>query len=238
TQLLKDLPVIDLDKKVLGKENPYWRKWIEHPTRDSYWEPISFSDKLADVRLPVFHQSGWFDGDGIGSKLNYLAMAKHAHPHQKLVLGPWGHTDEATRFTAGRDFGPEAVPDLPRAYLRWFDRWLKGIENGIDKEPLVSLFVMGANRWVRGPTYPLPETRFGKWDLASGGKANTSKGDGRLTREPPGAGAPPDRYTYDPADPTPEPSRYEEPEDKEKKVISAEEAKQRAEAYHEEVTGK
>src|SRR5262249_38049997 len=64
-QLPKALPVVDLDKKVLGKENPYWRKWIDHPTRDEYWEPISFSDKLADVRLPVFHQSGWFDGDGI-----------------------------------------------------------------------------------------------------------------------------------------------------------------------------
>jgi putative CocE/NonD family hydrolase len=237
-QLLKDLPVVDLDKKVLGKENPYWRKWIDHPTQDAYWDPVSFSDKLADVRLPVFHQSGWFDGDGIGSKRNYLAMARHGHPHQKLVLGPWGHGDEATRFAAGRDFGPEAVPDLPRAYLRWFDRWLKGVDNGIDKEPLVSLFVMGANRWARGPAYPLPQTRFEKWYLASDGQANTSKGDGKLTREPPGADSPPDRYTYDPGDPTPEPAMYEEPEDKEKKVISAEEAKKKAEAYHEELTGK
>jgi uncharacterized protein len=236
--LLKDLPVIDLDKKVLGKENPYWRKWIDHPTQDGYWEPISFQDKLADVRLPVFHQSGWFDGDGIGSKLNYLAMAKHGHPNQKLTLGPWGHTDEATRFAAGRDFGPEATPDLPRAYLRWFDRFLKGVDNGIDKEPLVSLFVMGANRWAHGPTYPLPQTRFEKWYLASSGKANTSKGDGKLTREPPAATAgPADKYTYDPSDPTPEPNFYEEPDDKGKKVDAAE-ARKRQEAYHEELTAK
>ena len=89
-QLLRPLPVIDLDKKVLGKENPFWRTWIDHPTDDDYWAKIRFHDKLADVKIPVFHQSGWFDGDGIGSKLNYLAMARHGHPHQKLVLGPVG----------------------------------------------------------------------------------------------------------------------------------------------------
>lgn len=234
--LLRSLPVVELDKPVLGKENPYWRKWIDHPTNDDYWEQANFLDKLQDVRIPVFHQSGWFDGDGIGSKLNYLRMAKHGHPYQKLVLGAWGHTDEAQRFVQGRDFGPDALMDLPRAYLRWFDRWLKGIENGIDKEPLVSLFVMGSNRWVHGPTYPLPQTRFDKWYLTSGGQANTSKGDGKLTREPPAAETPPDRYTYDPGDPTPDPQFYEAPEDQEKKTVSAEEERKKAAAYHEEVT--
>lgn len=232
-QLLRGLPVVDLDVKLFGKKNPFWRKWIDHPTRDGYWDPVSFSDKLAGVKIPVFHQSGWFDGDGIGSKLNYLAMAKHGHPNQKLVLGPWGHTDEATRSIGGRDFGPEAVPDLNRAYLRWFDRYLKGVENGIDKEPLVSLFVMGSNKWAHGATYPLPGTRFDKWHLASGGKANTSKGDGRLTREVPAAGS--DRYTYDPGDPTPEPRLYEETESKEAKASQAEQRKKR-EAYHEKLT--
>jgi putative CocE/NonD family hydrolase len=227
--------VVELDKKVLGRENPFWRQWIDHPRRDAYWDPISFSDKLAEVRIPVYHQSGWFDGDGIGSKLNYLAMARHRHPHQKLVLGPWGHTAEAQRSTLGRDYGPEAVPDLPRSYLRWFDRWLKGIDNGIDKEPLVSLFVMGSNRWVHGPRYPLPQTRFDKWFLASGGKANTAKGDGRLTHQSPAAGAPSDCYTYDPGDPTPDPYFYEEPETKAKK-IPAEEARKGAEEYHDRIT--
>ena len=67
TKLLRALPVIELDKAALGKEIPYWRKWIEHPTNDSYWEPVNFLDKLGDINLPVFHQSGWFDDDGIGA---------------------------------------------------------------------------------------------------------------------------------------------------------------------------
>ncbi|MBU0638130.1 MAG: CocE/NonD family hydrolase [Planctomycetes bacterium] len=235
-KLLRELPVIELDRAVLGQENPYWRKWIEHPVNDEYWERANFLDKLANVRIPVFHQSGWFDGDGIGSKLNYLKMASHGHPYQKLILGPWGHTPEAQRMIGDRDFGAEAIRDLPRAYLRWFDYWLKGIDNGIAREPLVSLFVMGSNRWLEGDAYPLPQTRFTKLYLDSGGNANTSKGDGRLIWVPPNAASPPDHYTYDPGDPTPMPSFYEESEEEEALVRSVEEKKRVQEAHHEQVT--
>ncbi len=235
-ELLRSLPVIDLDEKVLGKKNKYWRKWIEHPVNDEYWEQANFLDHLEKVRIPVFHQSGWFDGDGIGSKLNYLKMKSHGHPYQKLVLGPWGHTPVAHRMVGDRDFGPEAIIDLPREYLRWFDHWLKGVDNGIDTEPLVSIFVMGKNAWLHGDTYPLPQTRFEKWYLTSGGKANTSKGDGGLTREVPPADCPPDSYTYDPGDPTPNPSYFEESKEDEAKVRAIEEKKKEREEHHEEVT--
>jgi putative CocE/NonD family hydrolase len=205
---------------VLGKENAYWRKWIEHPTNDDYWQRASFSERLKKVNIPVFHQSGWFDGDGIGSKLNYARMAALGRSDQKLVLGPWGHTDVATRTHGKHDFGPQALRDLPRDYLRWFDFWLKGVDNGVPKEPLVSIFVMGSNKWLNGAKYPLPETKFEKWYLASGGKANTSAGDGKLRREPPPKDAPADRYTYDPAEPTPYPDMpaSEKDADKEKEA--------------------
>lgn len=207
-RLLRHLPVIDLDRIVLGKENPYWRAWIAHPTNDAYWEPANFLDHLKPLGIPVFHQSGWFDGDGIGTKLNYLRMASHGHPYQKLVLGPWGHTDTATRKIGEKDFGETAIVDLQRDYLRWFDHWLKGVENGIDREPLVSIFVMGANDWRHGQTYPLPETRLTRYYLSSQGDANTSNGDGLLTAQAPRTGAAPDRFTYDPGDPTPSPLFY------------------------------
>ena len=235
-KLLQSLPVIELDKAVLGKENPYWRKWIEHPTNDVYWERANFLERLKDINMPAFHQSGWFDGDGIGTKLNYLAMRAAGHPGQKLVLGPWGHQDKATRQIGDLDFGPQALLDLPKLYLRWFDYWLKGVENGILKEPLVKIFVMGSNKWLEGEVYPLPYTRMEKWFLGSGGKANTSKGDGTLRPELPPAGSAPDKYVYNPGDPTPNPDFYEEPEEDEKKVRSVEEKRREAEAYHEKVT--
>jgi putative CocE/NonD family hydrolase len=210
--ILRDLPVIDLDVKILGEKNPYWRKWIEHPDNDGYWEPASFLDHLEDLDIPVFHQSGWFDGDGIGSKLNYLKMASHGHPHQKLVLGPWGHTDQATRRIGDLDFGEEAIVDLQTEYIRWLDHWLKGVDNGIESEPLVSVFVMGANKWLHGNTYPLEGTVMTKYYLDSEGDANTSGGDGVLTTEAPSGDSPPDKYVYDPGDPTPSPTFYVSPE--------------------------
>jgi putative CocE/NonD family hydrolase len=225
-KLLRALPAIDLDQAVLGKQNPYWRKWIQHPVNDAYWQQANFLDRLKQVRNPVFHQSGWFDGDGIGTKLNYLRMTQYGHPNQKLVLGPWGHTDTAMRRIGDRDFGPQAILDLQRDYLRWFDYWLKGIDNGILKEPLVKIFTMGSNKWLEGSVYPLPNTRFEKWYLAPGG---------RLNLDAPSPDAPPDRYTYDPEDPTPNPEFYEESEEQEKQVRSSEEKKKEREAFHEKV---
>jgi predicted acyl esterase len=203
---LRPLPVIDLDKATLGKENLYWRKWLEHSVNDEYWEPANFLDHLKDVRIPVFHQSGWFDGNGIGTKLNYLRMVSHGHPHQKLIIGPWGHTPYASRRVGDIDFGPEAAIDLRQEYLRWFDYWLKGVDNGIVSEPLVRIFIMGSNKWLEDNVYPVERTHFQKWYLSSGGAANTSTGDGRILPEVPAADSPPDHYTYDPGDPTPAPS--------------------------------
>lgn len=245
-KLLRHLPVVDLDEIILGKKNPYWRDWIKHPDNDKYWERANFLDRLANVNIPVYNQSGWYDGDGIGSKLNYLAMAKYGHANQKLILGPWAHTASATRMGPREtDFGPNAIVDLERSYVRWLDRWLKGMDNGIDREPLVSLFVMNTNKWLTGNTYPLPETKFTKFYLASQGQANTSSGDGWLdTALPAGVGSAFDTYAYDPGDPTPDPDFYFDPkdlleddkekagEDKSKEEISVEEERQKVLAYH------
>ena len=236
SKLLRALPVIDLDKAVLGKENPSWRKWIEHPTDDSYWRQADFLDRLKDVNIPVFQESGWFDGDGIGTKLNYLKMEQYKHSNQKLTIGPWGHTDSAARMVGDHDFTESAIIDLQRDYLRWFDHWLKGVDNGIDKEPLVSVFVMGSNKWLHGQAYPLEVTQAQKLYLWSNGNANTEKGDGKLTFDAPAPNVPADRYTYDPGDPTPEPRFYEESEENEKKVRTADERKAEAKAYHHKIT--
>jgi len=232
-RLLKALPVIDLDKSILGKENPYWRKWIAHPTNDAYWQPANFLAKLKDLTIPVFHQSGWFDGDGIGSKLNYQAMKGARQQSQKLTLGPWGHTDTASRAGAGgREFGPAAMVDLQRDYLRWFDYWLKGRDSKVLDDPLVQIYVMESDKWLTGPSYPLPGTKFEKLYLASNGKANTAAGDGKLKLSAPPDRSPADSYTYDPGDPTPHSLAYEESEADEKRVRTVEERRQEAQGYH------
>lgn len=203
-ELLRTLPVVDLDRTVLGGESRLWREWVAHSSLDDYWARASYLEELSKVDLPVLNQSGWFDDDAIGSKLAFQRMTALGREHQHLVLGPWGHTDHATRSFGGVDFGPDAVAiDLRREYLRWFDHWLKGVDNGIDRQPRVRMFVMGSNRWVSGDTYPLEGTTLERWYLGSNGHANGLRGDGTLGREP-GGGAPIDVYVYDPGDATPD----------------------------------
>lgn len=238
-KILRSLPVVGLDQKILGKKNPYWRAWIQHNTNDGWWARANFREKLKDLDLPVFLQSGWYDGDGIGTKLNYLELRKSRNPNIKMVVGPWGHADQASARLGDTEFGPQALLDLKTLYLRWFDYWLKGIDNRITQEPLVKLFVMGSNRWIEGPVYPLPQTVFTRFYLSSQGGANTSRGNGRLAREHP-AGPDHDRYTYDPGDPTPHPEYYFKSEDEERRnrgqALDPVEEKKRVQAFHEAVT--
>jgi putative CocE/NonD family hydrolase len=240
-KILKRLPVVELDKEIFGRINPYWRQWIENNSDNDFWAAANFMDRLTALDLPVFLQSGWFDGDGIGSKLNYARLKQSRNRYQKLVLGPWGHTDQASPRFGDHEFGKQAAPDLKLMYLKWFDRWLKGIDNKILEEPLVQIFVMFSNLWLTGDTYPLPQTRFSKLYLGSRQGANTSRGDGFLTWEPAeDDGREFDAYLYDPGDPTPHPdwafkSDAELKKDK-KQALDLDAEKKRAEAFHDSVT--
>jgi uncharacterized protein len=202
-ELLRSLPVIDLDRAVLGKKDRNWRRWLRYPPDDPYWQAVEFLDGLSDVRIPVFHQTGWFDWCSLGTKLNYAKMVSCGHQNQKLVIGPWNHFEEA-RVVNGRDFGPSAIFNLQRASVRWFDYWLKGMDNRILAEPLVSIFVMGSNRWLDDDIYPLRQTWFEKWYLAGSEKPKVSK-EGFLVRANAPLDGAPSCFMYDPADPTPDP---------------------------------
>jgi putative CocE/NonD family hydrolase len=74
--------------------------------------------------------------------------------------------------------------------------------NTVLDDPPVHVFVMGRNAWRAAGDWPLPGTQWTNYYLHSGGRANGSAGDGVLSRDRPGD-EPPDRYVYDPADPTP-----------------------------------
>jgi putative CocE/NonD family hydrolase len=79
---------------------------------------------------------------------------------------------------------------------------LKEIDNGIDREPPVMIFVMGINRWRTEEDWPLPDTQHRSYYLHSNGKANTLGGDGLLLDEMPDK-QPADVFTYDPMNPVP-----------------------------------
>lgn len=199
-------PLRDADR-LLGRDIKAWHDWLDHPARDSYWEPQRYQQKILDSRIPMLHVSGWYDDVLLGTLENFANLtgpkaAPEVRTNQRLIIGPWGHRiNQSTKFD-GIDFGPSAVIDFEGIQKRWFDRWLLGVENGIEKEAPVKIFVMGENRWRDEQEWPLKRTRYLKFYLRSNGRANSRFGDGRLDTLPPGA-EPPDRYRYDPNDPVP-----------------------------------
>ncbi|MDG6925418.1 MAG: CocE/NonD family hydrolase [Nitrososphaerota archaeon] len=201
------LPVRSIDEQFGRKDSRIWQEWVAHPSADRYWRAAFYQDKLDRVRLPVLHITGWYDDDIIGTHINYLAMTDSSRDEktrksQKLIIGPWQHTVNVKRKLGEVDFGESALVDLRGTKLRWFDRWLKGADNGIDKEPLVDIFTTGRNSWSKGPLWPYPNARPTRFYLHSKGRANTCSGDGTLSTAKP-ASEPDDAYAYDPGDPAP-----------------------------------
>jgi putative CocE/NonD family hydrolase len=153
---------------------------------------------------------------------NFQAMrskggSDDARQGSQLVMWAQCHACPAGTKVGDIDFGPQNTYDLNALYVRFFDRWLKGIANGIDKEPAAKLFVMvppdtgtqGGGFWITSETFPLANTRTETMLLRSGGQANSSSGDGLLVRASEAAGeegrtgARADRFVYDPHTPVP-----------------------------------
>lgn len=205
----RQLPYIDFDKSRNYLQTDWWRKWIAQNTSGGdYWKAIAYQtpENYARVQVPTLAISGWFDANFPGTPANYLAMKEHggtqAARRPRMVIGPWEHIINSRREAAGIDFGPQAIIDWDGYVCRWFDFHLKGINNGVLEDPPIYLFVMGRNEWRTATDWPIPGTQFTKYFLHSGGKANSSSGDGMLRLDAPGEESP-DHYTYDPDDPTP-----------------------------------
>ena len=196
---LMHLPLLDLPQQLGCGRVPLWDRWIAHPTLDAYWREHAVTTNIAKVRAPVLQISGWYD-DSRGP-IDYTNALEHVpgHPFIRLVMGPGAH--KGVDYVAG-EFGPESRVDTRRLQLRWFDHYLLGKDNGVDTEPPVDVFVLGDNVWRKEAAWPVARAVATSFYLASGGRANTSAGDGTLDTIPP-TGAVADTFTYDPANPTP-----------------------------------
>ena len=195
------LPLKNVDKALFGKTIPFFQTWLKNSSNNAYWDKVNFNGRMAQFKpLPALHVSGWFDGDGIGTKRNYAAMTAAGQANQKLIYGAWPHAVNSVTKVGELDFGSNSLKDLDTIYLRWFDHWLKGVDNGIEREPPVEVFLMGRNEWRKFSHWPPAEATAQTWYLHSNGKANTQKGDGSLSIEAPTTEKP-DHYTYDPANP-------------------------------------
>jgi len=213
---LLDYPPLHPDN---ARVAPYFYDWLRHPDNDAYWQQWSLRSRYDQITVPVLNFDGWYDIFIAGALENFTGMRQHggsdmARSGQRLVVGPWLHLPW-TRQVGETDFGADADNPIDQLQLRWFDYWLKGLKNGVDQDPPVRIFVMGANKWRTATDWPVPGTTYQTYYLRSLGGANTLAGDGWLSTQPPDEGntadqprdgaaeAPADSYTYNPADPVP-----------------------------------
>ena len=205
-QLFQTLPLKELGKTA-GKDVQFFQDYLDHPDYDDYWKAIAINERYRHIEVPVLQIGSWYDIFSRGTFRNFVGMRERggselARNNQKAVVGPWVHGAGTASHAGDVDFGMGAAEDTKPRRLRWFDRWLKGIDNGIEKEPPLRIFVMGANEWREEHEWPLARTSFTPYYFHSGGSANTLLGDGALSTQTPGDETP-DRYDYDPAFPTP-----------------------------------
>jgi putative CocE/NonD family hydrolase len=194
---LKTLPLSKVDDETLGRNIPFYDTWLEKQTPAAF-EGAAFMSDMNKVKIPVLHISGWWDGDGIGTKMNWAKLRALGHKNQWLIYGPWTHLFNSSTRLGDVDYGPEAIIDLDSIYLRWFDTWLKDKQVNWEKQPRVRAFVTGINEWRELGDWPDARSREMTLYLSSRGPANGIASVGELVASTPKT-QPPDRYTYDPA---------------------------------------
>jgi len=160
----------------------YVLDWLDHDAPGEYWTALGVSRRLDKIRVPALHITGWYDMFLRGSIDGFLALRKSAgsdfaREHQYLLAGPWVHIPWGDRIGTV-DFGPEALVDTDTILLRWFDHWLKD-SGAFAGKAHVRHFVLGENSWSEAETFPT-EAEYALF-LHSEGRANSRKGDGRLS---------------------------------------------------------
>jgi putative CocE/NonD family hydrolase len=174
------LPLREADEVAVGHPVSYYRDWLAHPQADDpYWESIDHRAHLPRVAAPVHLVSGWYDFLLRELLIDYAALKEAGHSPY-LTIGPSAHTDL------------DIIGEALRQGIDWFDAHLRGNRRRPREKP-VRVRVMGADEWREMDTWPPPaqETRY----YLHAGR--------RLSLKAPGGDSPPDRYRYDPADPTP-----------------------------------
>ncbi len=207
------LPLKSIPDMTGGVRSQFLADVFQHESHDGFWRAMSIRDKYAEVDVPAFHVTGWFDDLSMETQTNFTGMSQHARSAnarkwQHLLIGPWGHG--IPRFPDGDwifgdvNFGPEVKIDFAEMSARWFDYHLRGAHNGVDTAPAVRIFVMGANKWRDEHEWPLARAKATPYYFHSKGWANSRFGDGSLSTSPPQASeAASDKFRYDPRNPVP-----------------------------------
>lgn len=195
-------PIAEIPSKIIGRRSGPWDIWAQHPDYDDFWRQCTFSERGSQVQVPMFVISGWYDGDSAGVSETWQMLSEHDVPHRKIWLGAWEHQPNRARDLGGVHFSNDSVVyNYDVQVLRWFDHFLKGVDNRIEEEPRAVYYLMGENRWRESADWPPKESIVTPFYLCSAGHANSNLGDGRLAQAPAETQAETDRFVYNPEEP-------------------------------------
>jgi len=177
---LRKVPLQAADIDVAGAPVTFWRDFTGHasPT-DRFWAEADH-DAADLARLPpVSMVTGWWDLF-LPLQLRDYAAIRAAGVTVRLIVGPWLHGDPGELKAA-------TVQDIA-----WLDHYL----NGGPPPPgaPVRVFLQQAGAWLDLEEWPPPGAVATAYHL---------RAPGRLSRDAEPGDAPPGRFVYDPADPTP-----------------------------------
>jgi len=179
-QALMNLPVNEADRIAAGETKDFYQEWLVHVSpADHWWDSMDHRAVVAQVTTPVHLIGGFYDVLCL-TTLDCYRLLHEAGRNPYLTIGPWSHG------AAGM------MPVMLNESLKWLGGYLKDNRSGLRQAP-VRLYVMGKNQWKDFAAWPPEGYPPQTWYLQTGGELATSKP----------SGSEPDRYCFDPADPTP-----------------------------------
>jgi putative CocE/NonD family hydrolase len=192
----------------LKEAAPFYYLWLEHPPADPWWDWAELRNKYDRVHCAVLNFSGWYDEaygpDGATTNFNGLLAARkgEASPRTRTIIGPWTHGGEDSQTSGERDFGDGAPINYDQLILQWMDHYVRGIDNGVDREEPVRIFVMGKNEWRNEDAWPPKRAKGEAFYLQRGTPAAAV---GALKNQPTAAIAEESSFLSDPAHPVTDP---------------------------------
>ena len=145
---------------------PLWmEQWLEHQTRDAYWQHGSVCENYEDINVPVLAIDGWEDAysNTVLSLMNGLSVPR------KGIIGPWAHV-----------YPHDGIPGPAMGFLqeavKWWDQWLKGMDTNVMDGPMVNVWVeesmepavckpVSKGHWVGLEQWPTSEVQMKNYQL-------------------------------------------------------------------------
>lgn len=148
---------------------PFVESWLSHQTYDAFWKQGSVAEDYAAIRAATLVVGGWADAytNAVPRLLSGLTCERRG------IIGPWAHV-----LPYGGVPGPAIA--FRKECLRWFDRWLKDVDTGVEHDSMVRVWMQEsvppqtfyaerAGRWVGLDRWPAEDERVLEWRFGEGG---------------------------------------------------------------------